>query len=104
MLLPSRHLKGLKFLLSTQAFDKEALEQAESIAHILIERAVQEKEERISKKKVHNEVSSNPLQLVQKQCFTILVLPKMKKKPKPDFQSDVDSNSHSDETDNSDDN
>ena len=55
MLLRSRHLKGLKFLLSIQAFNKEALEQAESIAHILTERAVQEKEERISKKKVHNE-------------------------------------------------
>ena len=48
-------MKGLKFLLNIQAFNKEALEQAESIAHNLTERAGQEKEEGISKKKIHNE-------------------------------------------------
>ena len=104
MLLPSRHLKGLKFLLSIQAFNKDAPEQAESIAHILTERAVQEKERASPRSKFTMSVSSNPLQLVRKQCFTILVLPKMKIKPKPDFESDVNSNSDSDETDNSDDN
>ena len=61
MLLPSRHSKRLKFLLSIQAFIKEALEQAESIAHILTERAVQEKKEHISKKKVHNERFEQPI-------------------------------------------
>ena len=41
--------------MSIQAFNKEALEQAESIAHNLTERAGQEKAEGISKKRIHNE-------------------------------------------------
>ena len=82
MLLPSEHLKGLKFLLSIQLSTKRPLSKQSPLLTFLQKEQYREKKSTSLRRKFTMSISSNPLQLFQKQCSTILVLLKMKKKAK----------------------